>query len=165
VTAGTAFTVKVGAVDPSSADAAAVFSYRVDWGDGSAVVTVTGSADPLLGHTYRAAGRYTAVLSATDKDGGVGPSRSVTVLVAAAAVTPVTPTPTPTQPTPGTPTPTPTPPTPASPASPASPAPNGLPDTGANLGLPLWSAIALMLAGAAVLVGATRIRRSRRYPS
>jgi len=138
VTAGKPFTVKIGAHDPSSADAGAMFSYRVDWGDGSPVQNATGPADPPFSHTYAAPGSYSAALTATDKDGGVGAPRSVTVVAAKAA------------------TPTPTP-------HPTTPAPHGLPNTGAQVAMPLWSATALLVAGALVLMGASRIRRPRRH--
>jgi hypothetical protein len=138
VTAGKPFTVKIGADDPSSADAGAMFSYRVDWGDGSPVLNVTGPADPPFSHTYAAPGSYSAALTATDKDGGIGAPRRVTVVAAKA----------------GTPIPTPTP---------TTPAPHGLPNTGAQVAMPLWSAIAMLIAGALVVMGAGRIRRPRRH--
>jgi hypothetical protein len=134
VTAGKPFTVKIGADDPSSSDAGAMFSYRVDWGDGSPVQNATGPADPPFSHTYAAPGSYSAALTATDKDGGIGAPRRVTVVAAKA------------------PTPTPT-----------TPAPHGLPNTGAQVATPLWSAIALLIAGALVVMGAGRIRRPRRH--
>jgi subtilisin-like proprotein convertase family protein len=136
VTAGKPFTVKIGADDPSSADGGAMFSYRVDWGDGSPVQNATGPADPPFSHTYAAPGSYSAALTATDKDGGIGAPRRVTVVAAKA------------------PTPTPTP---------TAPAPHGLPNTGAQVATPLWSAIALLIAGALVVMGAGRIRRPRRH--
>ena len=82
--AGQPFTIKVGADDPSSADMAALFSYLVDWGDGSPVVVVIGPADPPVTHTYATAGSFTASFTATDKDGGVGAPTTVTVLAAPA---------------------------------------------------------------------------------
>jgi subtilisin-like proprotein convertase family protein len=143
VTAGKPFTVKIGADDPSSADAAALFSYRVDWGDGSVVQTASGPADPPFSHTYTSPGTYSASLTATDKDGGAGAPRSVSVVAAAAPTT----------------APTATPTTPA----PTTPAPSGLPDTGASIGMPLSSAIALIVLGVAALLVASRLRRPRRH--
>lgn len=78
-TAGKPFTIKVGADDPSSADMAALFTYVVDWGDGSPIEEVTGPADPPVTHTYTAAGDFAATFAATDKDGGQGGSFSVSV--------------------------------------------------------------------------------------
>ncbi len=93
-TVGLPFTIKVGADDPSSADMAALFTYTVDWGDGSRVVSVVGPADPPVTHTYAAAGDYDASFTATDKDGGTGPPTSVTVRAVEAPI--VIPSPTPT---------------------------------------------------------------------
>jgi hypothetical protein len=79
-TVGLPFTIKVGADDPSSADMAELFTYTVDWGDGSLVERVVGPADPPVTHTYAAAGNYDASFTATDKDGGTGPGTQVVVL-------------------------------------------------------------------------------------
>lgn len=84
---GRPLTVKVGADDPSSADMAASFTYRIDWGDGSPAVTVTGPADPPVTHTYRSAGSFTATFSAADKDGassGVGSAAGTSLVVVVA---------------------------------------------------------------------------------
>lgn len=94
-TVGVPFTIKVGADDPSSADMSAMFSYTVDWGDGSPPVTEVGPADPPVTHTYTAPGSYQAVFTAMDKDGGTGAPRSVTVLAERAPPSP-TPSPRPT---------------------------------------------------------------------
>ncbi len=78
-TAGSAVTFSGSATDPSSADTAAGFTYRWNFGDGG-----TGSgASPS--HTYAAAGTYTVTLTATDKDGGVSAAASATVTVSAAS--------------------------------------------------------------------------------
>lgn len=82
-TVGEPFTVKVGANDPSSADLAALFTYTVDWGDGSPVETTVGPADPPVTHTYATAGVFVAAFAATDKDGGTGPGLTVAVTVSA----------------------------------------------------------------------------------
>ena len=95
-TAGRPFTLKVGADDPSSADMAALFTYTVDWGDGSPLESLVGPADPPVTHTYRTAGLFSASFTATDKDGGVSEPTSVLVLASSAPV--VTPTPTPSTP-------------------------------------------------------------------
>ena len=136
-TAGVPFTIKVGADDPSAADMAADFVYTVDWGDGSAVITDTGPADPPYTHTYAAAGTYTATLTATDKDGGTSDPLTIQVVVAAAA------------------TPTPTPPSTTPP--PARPAGGGgLPVTGAD------ASAATLAAGILLLLGATLVAVGRR---
>ncbi|HWS58636.1 MAG TPA: PKD domain-containing protein, partial [Actinotalea sp.] len=90
-TVGQPFTVKVGAHDPSSADMAATFTYTVDWGDGSPVVTLTGPADPPVTHTYRTAGLFSASFTATDKDGGVSVTTVIEVRATAPAPAPAAP--------------------------------------------------------------------------
>ncbi|MFH8252587.1 beta strand repeat-containing protein [Microbacterium sp. B2969] len=134
-TAGVPFTVKIGADDPSSADMAANFTYTVDWGDGSPVLSTTGPADPPVTHTYAAAGTYTASLTATDKDGGTGDPLTIEVVVSPAAVTPTPPVTTPS-------------------------AGGGLPVTGADATAATLAGGILLLLGA-LLVAAGR-RRSRR---
>lgn len=70
VLADTPFTMKVGAVDPSPADAAATFTYEIDWtGDGVVDQTLTGPADPPVTHSFATAGTYRATVWATDRDG------------------------------------------------------------------------------------------------
>lgn len=70
ILADTPFTMKVGAVDPSAADAAATFTYEIDWtGDGVVDQTLTGPADPPVSHTFAAAGTYRVTVWATDRDG------------------------------------------------------------------------------------------------
>lgn len=95
-TVGQPFTIKVGADDPSTADMADLFTYTVDWGDGSPVESVVGPADPPVTHTYTVAGDYDAVFTAADKDGGSGPGQTVVVEVALDEPSP-TPSPTPTR--------------------------------------------------------------------
>lgn len=82
-TVGEPFTIKVGADDPSTADLAALFTYTVDWGDGSPVETTVGPADPPVTHTYATAGVFAATFTATDKDGGTGPGLTVEITVRA----------------------------------------------------------------------------------
>lgn len=70
VLADTPFTMKVGAVDPSPADAAATFTYEIDWtGDGVVDQTLTGPADPPVTHSFATAGTYRVTVWATDRDG------------------------------------------------------------------------------------------------
>ncbi len=138
-TAGVPFTIKVGADDPSSADMAALFTYTVDWGDGSPIESVNGPADPPVTHTYAAPGTYSASLTSTDKDGGAGDP-----LVIQVVADPAGPTPSP------TPTPTPTPPVPP------------LPPTGADSSAPALAAGLLIMVGASMIVAGRRRRTSRR---
>lgn len=132
-TAGVPFTIKVGADDPSSADMAALFDYTVDWGDGSPVTAVSGPADPPVTHTYATAGTYTASLSSTDKDGGIGEPLTIEVIVEAAPPEP-----------------------PAPPAPPAGPA--ALPATGADATAPTLAAGMLLLLGMVLLIAGRRSR-------
>lgn len=70
VFADTPFTMKVGAVDPSPADAADTFTYEIDWtGDGVVDQTLTGPADPPVTHSFATAGTYRVTVWATDRDG------------------------------------------------------------------------------------------------
>lgn len=85
VLAGTAFTIKVGATDPSPADAAATFTYEIDWtGDGAVDQTLTGPADPPVTHTYETAGTYRVSVWATDRDGARSAALVTDVVVAPA---------------------------------------------------------------------------------
>ncbi|WP_143109848.1 Ig-like domain repeat protein [Agromyces sp. CF514] len=138
--AGTPFTTKVGADDPSSADLAAMFTYTIDWGDGSPVETVTGPADPPVTHTYSTEGTFAAAFTVEDKDGGRSSVTTVNVRVAPAAVTP-------------TPTPTPTP----EPAPTPSPTQPPLAVTGGTV-----SAVPALLGALAVLAGVAALFLERR---
>lgn len=82
VLADTPFTMTVGAVDPSPADAAATFTYEIDWtGDGVVDQTLTGPADPPVTHTYATAGTYRVTVWATDRDGSRSAPLAVDVVV------------------------------------------------------------------------------------
>ncbi|HEY6762920.1 MAG TPA: PKD domain-containing protein [Baekduia sp.] len=70
------------ATDPSSADAAADFTYIIDWGDGT-VDTVTGPAAASATHAYAAAGTYTISVVGTDKNGGSSAPATATATVTA----------------------------------------------------------------------------------
>ena len=144
-TAGVPFTIKVGADDPSSADMAAMFTYTVDWGDGSPVETVVGPADPPVTHTYATPGSYDASFTATDKDGGTGAPNSVVVLAGAPS-----PSPTPTSTSTSNPRPT------------ATATSDGLPQTGtsAQPGM-LLAGLGLLVIGAVVTVASLVLRRRR----
>jgi hypothetical protein len=78
-------TYKLSATDPSSVDTAAGFTYKINWGDGSAVQTVSRTANNGTGvsltHVFTTAGTDTVSLTSTDKDGGATTiTRTVTVL-------------------------------------------------------------------------------------
>ena len=84
---GQALTLSASVGDPGPDDGA--WSYRIDWGDGSAVENGSLSVltDPISAvHTYATVGSYTATIAVTDKDGGTGSSTTaVTVSSNAAA--------------------------------------------------------------------------------
>lgn len=85
VLADTPFTMKVGAVDPSPADATATFTYEIDWtGDGVVDQTLTGPADPPVTHSFATAGTYRVTVWATDRDGARSAPLAVDVVVAPA---------------------------------------------------------------------------------
>jgi LPXTG-motif cell wall-anchored protein len=89
-TVGVPFTIKVGADDPSTIDMAGTFVYAVDWGDGTAPLTVSGPADPPVTHTYTAAGRYTLSVTVTDPDGATSEPATLTITVSPAGATTTT---------------------------------------------------------------------------
>ncbi|GAB3821860.1 hypothetical protein GCM10028820_31290 [Tessaracoccus terricola] len=88
---GEPLTLKVSADDPSSADMAALFTYLVDWGDGTPVVEVVGPADPPVTHTYTAAGTYEATFTVVDRDGGQGSGLVIVVEATPAQTEPTEP--------------------------------------------------------------------------
>lgn len=71
--------------DPSAADEAAGFTYRVSWGDGSAAQVIarsTANGDGVLvSHTYKKAGTFTVKVTATDVNGVVSTTVKQTVEV------------------------------------------------------------------------------------
>src|SRR5262249_35005365 len=71
---GQALAFTLTAADPSAADQAAGFTFRIDWGDGSPVQTVTGPSGTPVTHAYAAAGNYTVRVAAADRDGDAGDS-------------------------------------------------------------------------------------------
>ena len=147
-TVGLPFTLKVGATDPSSADMADTFQYTIDWGDGSAIQSINGPADPPVTHTYTTAGIIDAAFTATDKDGGAGDPVVVHVQVDPAPTPPTTP------PPPSTTTP------PPATTNPQPVGPGGtLPSTGGGTNPLLLGAAVFTLAGIALLAGARRRRR------
>jgi hypothetical protein len=137
---GVPFTIKVGADDPSSADMAALFTYTVDWGDGSPVETVVGPSDPPLTHTYTAVGTFTPIFTVTDKDGGGGAESDVPMQVAPAPTT-----------TTSTPTTTAAPTTTPSPSTTLRPG-GQLPATGGQPGDMLLVVVLLLMVGLGMIV-------------
>ena len=74
--------MKVGAVDPSPVDAAALFTYEIDWeGDGVVDDTVVGPADPPVTHIYTSAGDVALTVVAIDKDGAGSVATTIEVTV------------------------------------------------------------------------------------
>jgi hypothetical protein len=73
----------VGASDAGPDDEAALFTYRVDWGDGSTPLRQNGHTSMLTLHRFRTAGTYTVTVTATDKDGGVSAPATVSVTIPA----------------------------------------------------------------------------------
>lgn len=69
------------AADPSPADQAAGFTYRVDWDDGTPAQTVRGPSGLAVTHAFAAAGTFTVRVTATDKDGGTSPVATLAVRV------------------------------------------------------------------------------------
>jgi subtilisin-like proprotein convertase family protein len=86
VVAGLPATLTFGAADPAAADTAAGFTYRITWGDGTAVQSVTGGTSVDVSHTWATAGSFTVSVTATDKDAGVSAAATATVGVAPVVV-------------------------------------------------------------------------------
>ena len=160
-TVGEPVTLKVGAIDPSAGDMAGTFSYTVDWGDGSPAVTLTGPADPPVTHTYTAAGTFTISATVTDPDGSTSEPLTFTMTV----IEQVTPSSTTTTTTPthdaqlhfGTRATTPTTATSTPGATSTTPSGSNLPRTGGATTNVLLVALALLAAGAAVVVAARKV--------
>lgn len=67
---GYEYGLTLSAADPSEADTAAGFTFRIDWdGDGTADLTVHGPSGTGVTHRYASAGPRTVRVTATDKDG------------------------------------------------------------------------------------------------
>jgi hypothetical protein len=73
------------ATDPSPIDQATGFTYTVTWGDGTATQTLAATpgngAGVAVDHVYTAPRSYSVQVTATDKDGGIGPVASQVVTV------------------------------------------------------------------------------------
>ncbi len=179
-TVGVPVTLEVGADDPSAADMAGTFSYTVDWGDGSPAVTLTGPADPPVTHTYTAAGTFTVSATVTDPDGSTSEPLPFTMTVTAQVTPPSTTTTAPTTTAPSSTTTAPSSTTPSSSttaptstsepgattpttatstpgATTTTPGGSNLPPTGSATTNVLLVALALLGAGAAVVVAARKV--------
>jgi VCBS repeat-containing protein len=77
-------TFRFTASDVSPADQAADFTYTIDWGDGSPVQVIQGSADIHVDHAFAVTGAFTVTVTATDKDSGVSDLASTAITVRAA---------------------------------------------------------------------------------
>lgn len=91
-TVGVPITLEVGAVDPSASDMANTFRYTIDWGDGTAIQALSGSADPPVQHIYAAAGSFTVTATATDHNGATSAPTTFVLTIAAASTTTTIPT-------------------------------------------------------------------------
>lgn len=70
------------ATDPSTADQLAGFLFTINWGDGTAVDTVSGLSGTTANHTYSQIGVYTVSVTAKDKDNDTGAATTTSVTVA-----------------------------------------------------------------------------------
>jgi hypothetical protein len=73
----------VGASDAGPDDEAALFTYRVDWGDGTAPLRQNGHASMIALHRYTTPGTYTVTVTAADKDAAVSAPVTVSVTIPA----------------------------------------------------------------------------------
>jgi len=81
VVAGNSAPIDLGASDPSVADMAATFTWRIDWGDGSPVQVVTAGFDVQVSHFWATNGTFTVTVTATDKDQGTSAASTAAVIV------------------------------------------------------------------------------------
>lgn len=81
--------------DPSSADQAAGFTFDIDWdGDGAVDQTVEGQSGASVTHQFATAGQHQVIVTATDRDGAVSSTDTLTVNVLAQAFAQLLPDPT-----------------------------------------------------------------------
>jgi hypothetical protein len=78
---GQPVTFTFSANDPSPVDMAAPFTYQINWGDGS-TQTVQGAASGVqVSHVFATTGGLRVAATATDQDGGTGPSAGSMIVV------------------------------------------------------------------------------------
>ena len=75
------------ASDPSSVDQAGNFTFSIDW-DGDTIIdeTVVGPSGTQVGHVFTLVSMPNISVTATDKDGGIGPAAATTIDVTQFAV-------------------------------------------------------------------------------
>jgi uncharacterized delta-60 repeat protein len=78
-------TLNLAATDPSSVDAAAGFTYTVNWGDGSAVETYL-PGQVTATHAYAEDATYSIQVTAMDQDSGTSAPMTVSMLVQSANI-------------------------------------------------------------------------------
>ncbi|MCE5267526.1 MAG: Ig-like domain-containing protein [Planctomycetaceae bacterium] len=83
---GQARTFSFTASDVSAVDQAGVFRYAIDWGDGSGVQIIDGSASISADHVFASNGSFTVLLAVADKDGGKSAQIAWTVAISAVAM-------------------------------------------------------------------------------
>jgi hypothetical protein len=67
--------------DPSPVDMAAPFTYQINWGDGTTQTVVGASSGVQVSHVFAVTGGLRVAATATDKDGGTGPSAGSMIVV------------------------------------------------------------------------------------
>jgi hypothetical protein len=72
------------ATDPSPADQAALFTYEIDWGDGTTQTVQGAGSGVQVDHVFTGTGSFSVTATATDKDNATGPAASQTVSVVTA---------------------------------------------------------------------------------
>jgi hypothetical protein len=68
------------ATDPSPTDQNSAFTFAIDWGDGTQMVTANSPA--MVSHRYYSTGTFTVSVTATDKDGGTSDAASTSITIA-----------------------------------------------------------------------------------
>ncbi|HEY2839044.1 MAG TPA: hypothetical protein VGJ26_07850, partial [Pirellulales bacterium] len=74
--------------DPSAVDQSAGFTFAINWGDGSAVQTVTGLSGLQATHTFATVGARTVSVTATDRNGGQSAAANANLSVTAVQLQP-----------------------------------------------------------------------------
>lgn len=89
---GKTSTIIISATDPSAADSAAGFKYRVNWGDGTGTQTIQRSPNnggPMpVEHVYNTIGAHTVTVLAIDKNNGISDPVTAQVAVRGAVLRP-----------------------------------------------------------------------------